>query len=314
MTWEDVHNSYQSKTRVEDEQLGAPSGSVFQRRLLAKESENVDKGSRSNKERYHPYVDDRRNISRRNIPRNDRRADRGQSSRGIMSKTKFYRHLGPAEGPRLSEYNFISNASSIILAIGKIRDTRWPKPIQTDPSQGNLNLMCKYHSTNGHMTEDCRQLREEIARLLNEGHLRELLSDRAKNHFRERDANRKSEPEEPQHVMHRIIGGVNVQRGPIFKHSKVSITREKQNRDYMPEDTLTFSEEDIKALSPHNYALVFSILLNKVQVKRVLVNPGSSANIIRSRVVEQVGMLDQILHASRVLNGFNMASEMAVST
>nr|XP_009776928.1 PREDICTED: uncharacterized protein LOC104226596 [Nicotiana sylvestris] len=39
------------------------------------------------------------------------------------------------------------------------------------------------------------------------------------------------------------------------------------------------------------------------------VDPGSSANIIRSRVVEQLNLQDQIVLASRVLNGFNMASE-----
>ncbi|XP_019253957.1 PREDICTED: uncharacterized protein LOC109232657 [Nicotiana attenuata] len=36
---------------------------------------------------------------------------------------------------------------------------------------------------------------------------------------------------------------------------------------------------------------------------------GSSANIIRSRVVEQLGLQDQIVLAVRVLNGFNMACE-----
>ncbi|XP_070020508.1 uncharacterized protein [Nicotiana sylvestris] len=174
----------------------------------------------------------------------------------------------------------------------------------------NPNLMCKYHGTHGHMTEDCRQLREEVDLLFNEGHLHEYLSDRAKNHFRERDANRKNKPEEPQHVIHIIIGGVDVLQGPIFKRTKVSIIRDKRTRDYVPEDTLTFSKENIEALSqPHNDVLVISILLNKVQVKCVLMDPGSSANIIRSRVVEQLGLLDQIIPPSRVLNGFNMANE-----
>nr|XP_009774195.1 PREDICTED: uncharacterized protein LOC104224273 [Nicotiana sylvestris] len=39
------------------------------------------------------------------------------------------------------------------------------------------------------------------------------------------------------------------------------------------------------------------------------VDPASSANIIRPRVVEQLGLQDQIMPAARVLNGFNMASE-----
>ncbi|XP_070030092.1 uncharacterized protein [Nicotiana sylvestris] len=170
--------------------------------------------------------------------------------------------------------------------------------------------MCKYYGTHGHKTEDCRQLKEEVARLFNEGHLREFLNDRAKNHFRERDGNRKSEPEETQHVIHMIIGEVDVPQGPIFKRTKISITRENRTRYYLPEDALTFSEEDIEALSqPDNDALVISILLNKVQVKRVLVDLGSLANIIRSRVVKQLGLLDRIIPVSRVLNGFNMASK-----
>nr|XP_009768133.1 PREDICTED: uncharacterized protein LOC104219196 [Nicotiana sylvestris]XP_016442749.1 PREDICTED: uncharacterized protein LOC107768161 [Nicotiana tabacum] len=46
-----------------------------------------------------------------------------------------------------------------------------------------------------------------------------------------------------------------------------------------------------------------------LQVKCVLVDPASSANIIRSRVVEQLSLQDQILPTAQMVNGFNMASE-----
>ncbi|XP_070015319.1 uncharacterized protein [Nicotiana sylvestris] len=166
-------------------------------------------------------------------------------------------------------------------AIGRIKDTKWTRPIQTDPSQRNPNLMCNYHGTHGHRTEDCR----------------------------ERDA-RNNEPEEPQHVVHMINGRVDVPQRHVFKRIKVSITREKLTRSYVPEDILSFCDEEAEDISqPHNDALVISFPLNKIQVKRVLVDPGNSANIIRSRVVEQFSLQDQIVPASRVLNGFNMASE-----
>nr|XP_009785581.1 PREDICTED: uncharacterized protein LOC104233825 [Nicotiana sylvestris] len=160
VTWSDAHNRYQSKIRVEDDQLEAPSGSVHPNRFAAKPPKVTDRGSRFNKGRYQ-----------------------------LRS--------GSVGAPKLSEYNFSVDASGIVSAIGKVRDTRWPKPIQTDPSQRNPNLICKYHGTHGHRTEDCRQVREKVARLFNERYLRELLNDQAKNHFRERDANRKNEPEEP---------------------------------------------------------------------------------------------------------------------
>ncbi|XP_070034197.1 uncharacterized protein [Nicotiana tomentosiformis] len=206
--------------------------------------------------------------------------------------------------------NFSIDASGIMSAIGRIKDTRWPRPLQADPSQRNPNQICKYHGTHGHRIKNCRQLREEVARLFNEGHLREFLSDRAKNHFRERDANRKNEQEEPQHVIHMIVGGVNIPQWRVFKCNKVSITREKRNRDYVLEGTLSFNDAEAERISqPHNDTLVIFILMNKIQVKLVLIDPGSSANIIRLRVVEQLGLQDQIVPAVWILNGFNMVSE-----
>ncbi|XP_070049292.1 uncharacterized protein [Nicotiana tomentosiformis] len=78
----------------------------------------------------------------------------------------------------------------------------------------------------------------------------------------------------------------------------------------MPEGTLSLNDEEAEGISqPHNDALVISILMNKIQVKRVLIDPESSANIIRSRFVKQLGLQDQIVPAAQILNGFNMASE-----
>ncbi|XP_059290643.1 uncharacterized protein LOC132044167, partial [Lycium ferocissimum] len=99
-------------------------------------------------------------------------------------------------------------------------------------------------------------------------------------------------------------------RAPVMKRTKVSIVCEKRSRDYMPEGSIYFSNEDAKGIiQPHNDALVISILIVKPQVKRILVDSGSSANIIQWRVVEQLRLLDQIVPVARVLSGFNMASE-----
>ncbi|XP_070017792.1 uncharacterized protein [Nicotiana sylvestris] len=227
-----------------------------------------------------------------------------------MNKSGFDKHVEPKEAPQLLEYNFSVDASGIVSVIGRIKDTRWLRPLQTDPAQRNPNQMCKYHGTYSHRTEDCRQLKEEVARLFNEGHLREFLSDPGKNHYRDRDANRKNEQEEPQHMIHMIVGAVDIPQGLTFECTKVRITREKRTRDYLPENTLSFHDADAEGIEQHhNNALVISILMNKIQVKRVLVDPGSSTNIIRSKVVEELGLQDQIVPADRVLNGFNMASE-----
>ncbi|XP_059306365.1 uncharacterized protein LOC132057779 [Lycium ferocissimum] len=125
------------------------------------------------------------------------------------------------------------------------------------------------------------------------------------------DANKQDGQEQPQHVIHMIIGGVDIPQGPIMKRTKVSITREKHTQSYDPESPISFNDEDIGGIvQPHNDALVVSILVNKFRLKHVLIDPGSSANIIRWRVIEQLELLDQIVPAVQVLNGFNMACEM----
>ncbi|XP_070032791.1 uncharacterized protein [Nicotiana tomentosiformis] len=92
----------------------------------------------------------------------------------------------------------------------------------------------------------------------------------------------------------------------------MSIVCKKQSRtqDYTPKGTLSFNEKDAKGImQPYNDVLVISVLMNKTQVKRMLIDPCSSANIIRSRVIEQLGLQDQVIPATLVLNEFNMTCE-----
>ncbi|XP_019255133.1 PREDICTED: uncharacterized protein LOC109233722 [Nicotiana attenuata] len=148
------------------------------------------------------------------------------------------------------------DAASIVSAIRRIKKTKWPRPLQSDPSQRDPNLMCKYHDTHGHRTVDCRQLREDVARLFNNKHLSEFLSDRAKNHFRNRDTNKHVDQEEPHHIINMIIGVIDVPKGPIIKRTKVSIAREKF-KYYFLEGTISFSDEDAEGIvQPQNDALV----------------------------------------------------------
>nr|XP_009785690.1 PREDICTED: uncharacterized protein LOC104233927 [Nicotiana sylvestris] len=132
---------------------------------------------KQNKERYQPYLEERRNAPRRNPPRNDWRVDQGHDPQGFINKARIDRNVVPTGAPHLSEYNFNVDVSNIVFAISEIRDAKWPKPMLSDPSQRNYNLVCEFHNSHIHRTEDCHQLREEVARLLDKGHLREFLSD-----------------------------------------------------------------------------------------------------------------------------------------
>ncbi|XP_070037089.1 uncharacterized protein [Nicotiana tomentosiformis] len=58
ITWADVHNRYHSKIRVDDDKLGAPSGSVYPVRTLDRVKRDIDHEPRSNRDRYQPYNGD----------------------------------------------------------------------------------------------------------------------------------------------------------------------------------------------------------------------------------------------------------------
>ncbi|XP_070047237.1 uncharacterized protein [Nicotiana tomentosiformis] len=81
VTWADMHNRYQSKIKVEDDQLGTPSGSLYSNRPVGRTQRDIDREPRSNRDRYQLYNVDHRNSSPGCNPiRNDRRNDQGQSS------------------------------------------------------------------------------------------------------------------------------------------------------------------------------------------------------------------------------------------
>ncbi|XP_070036210.1 uncharacterized protein [Nicotiana tomentosiformis] len=182
--------------------------------------------------------------------------------------------------------------------------------MRSDPNQRDPNLYCEYHGTNGHRTGDYRHLREEVSTLLKNGHLREFLSDRAKNNYgRNRgDAEPSKAGEEPPRQTINMIFGGNEINGVTFsaeKKTRVSITHSKRLR----EDDITYTNEDADGLLLlHNDALIISLNVLDIKIKRVLVDPGSSANIIQWRVLDQTKLTGSIIPATKLLNGFNFAS------
>lgn len=112
--------------------------------------------------------------------------------------------------PKLSEYNFNVSVVELVLAMRNIKKAQFPKPMISDPSQRNPNLWCEYHGTNSHRTGDCGYLREEVATLLKNSHLRECLSDRAKNnydHNRDNAETSKAGEDSPRLMINMIFGG-----------------------------------------------------------------------------------------------------------
>ncbi|XP_009802588.1 uncharacterized protein [Nicotiana sylvestris] len=167
-----------------------------------------------------------------------------------------------------------------------IKEAQLSKPIRSDPNQRDPNLWCEYYETHGHRIGDYRHLHEDVAMLLKNGHLREFLSDRAKNNYgrsRENAEPSKIAEDSPRLTNNMIFRGNKI-NGITFseaKKIKISVTHNKRLRE-VAEDDIIFMEEDAGGLLlPHNDALVISFNVLDFKIKPILVDPGRSSNIIQ---------------------------------
>ena len=68
-----------------------------------------------------------------------------------------------------------------------------------------------------------------------------------------------------------------------------------------------------KVITPHHDALVLNLCINNFDVHRVLVDPGSAADLLQLPAFRQMKVsLDKLSSVGRILSGFNGATTLTV--
>ncbi|XP_070004362.1 uncharacterized protein [Nicotiana sylvestris] len=119
-------------------------------------------------------------------------------------------------------------------------------------------------------------------------------------------------PPSPKRTVNVISGGEDI-NGISYtaanKISKVTITQKKRVWNILEEDNITFNDADVDGiLTPHNNALVISLIVYDANVKRVLIDSGSSVNIILLRVLRKMKAEDKVIPKAHTLFGFDNSS------
>nr|XP_009763064.1 PREDICTED: uncharacterized protein LOC104215025 [Nicotiana sylvestris] len=146
-----------------------------------------------------------------------------------------------------------------------------------------------------------------------QGHLKELLSDKGRNSFATGPEHQGPlKPPSPARIINMIIGGgddasINGVRFTTTHKLKRSITRERYNK---LEESIIFDELDVDSLTfPRNNAFDITLRILDTDVKRIMVDDDSRAYIIHPRVLTQMRLEDKIVPRCITLTSFNNAVE-----
>ncbi|XP_065617792.1 uncharacterized protein LOC136062556 [Quercus suber] len=167
-----------------------------------------------------------------------------------------------------------------------------------DPTKRNQNLYCQYRQDHGHATEDCRNLWDYLDHLVWEGKLKYLL-----HHSNSRQGQTYQEPQRDT-ALRAPMGTINVilaapGRPGVHPSRVLSVAQtraeeshsepKKARKNFYP--TLCFSEEDkMGTTQPHDDALVITLRIKDYDVRRVMVDGGSGAEIMYPNLYKGLGL------------------------
>uniref|UniRef100_A0A2N9J1F3 Uncharacterized protein n=1 Tax=Fagus sylvatica TaxID=28930 RepID=A0A2N9J1F3_FAGSY len=171
--------------------------------------------------------------------------------------------------------------------------------IRSDPNSRPKNLYCRFHRDHGHLTEECVALKEQVETLIRQGKLQKYVNRPTNTRPAKPPVQREqAEPNRPGPVgeIRTIVGGPA--SGGTSRASRKAYARQVHNimvvqrppkNIRLDDQIISFSEEDARGThQPHDDALVITINIAGFTTRRVMVDNGSSADILYLPAYQQM--------------------------
>ncbi|KAK3013960.1 hypothetical protein RJ639_008506 [Escallonia herrerae] len=177
--------------------------------------------------------------------------------------------------------------SQILHEIKDNKALQWPNKLKSRPNKRNKDLWCHFHNYHGHTTDNCRSLKRAIEALIKRGLLRKFVAPREERQQTPPTIEEREDREENVGIINTISGGLAA-RGSSGRARKayareVYITSQPPDKKLktVPIAAITFFDEDSKDIqTPHDDPLVITVRAGNFDVKRVLIDNGSSTEIL----------------------------------
>ncbi|GFY80996.1 hypothetical protein Acr_01g0008050 [Actinidia rufa] len=214
--------------------------------------------------------------------------------------------------PNLSYRHSTPLVAQVLSEIKHEEFVKWTEKIKTDPQKRNRNKYCEFHRDHGHNTEDCFQLKEQIADLIKRGYLRKYITDRPPPNSPERRYGDNRPTAGNIQTIHGGFGSGGCSTSSRKRHARSafrSVEEEVYNLSSPcvgDQPPITFSSDDLRGLHlPHDDALVISAVIANFNVQRILIDSGSSADILFISAFEKMKIgLDKLHPFHTPLIGF----------
>ena len=240
-------------------------------------------------------------------PRKDR--ERSLKRRGSLRD-----HLGPPQFERRRRYSpqrFTPLTASVSQVLHEVRNEkflRWPTQMKSDPATRDDTKYCEFHRDYGHHTDNCIQLKKEIEYLIRRGYLRRFISseNQAQNQAQNQAPTQQPPPRQTTTQHQQPLGEIQVISGGFAGGGEFSSARKAYLRSIRSAEigeiqavsklprldtSITFSDSDLEGCQhPHDDPLVVRAIVANKTVHRVLVDNGSSADIIFASAFDKMGI------------------------